>query len=112
MPKEVMMRSLTALATVPVIFIGLLTSTDIASAKKKYPNIGGCTHAQYESAQAQACLNDTTSAHHVECSGGTMSCCNDAEDTNGLPEGFCIDIASKVGTPNRTDTVKPKAVSP
>ena len=106
------MRLHSALAIVPVVFIGLLTSSDLASAKKKQPNIGGCTQAQYESAKANACLHNTTSMHHVECSGGIMSCCNDEEDSNGLPEGFCIEITSKTGIPNRTDTVKPKVISP
>jgi hypothetical protein len=112
MPKEVMMRLHSALAIVSAILIGLLPTSDIASARQKLPKFGGCTSAQYQSTQAQACLNDTTSAHHVECSGGTMSCCNDEEDANGLPEGFCIDIASGTGTPHRTDTVKPKVTSP
>ncbi len=106
------MRLHFALAIASAVLIGLLNTTNIASARQKLPKLGGCTSAQYQSAQAQACLNDTTSEHHLEFSGGIMSCCNDEEDSNGLPEGFCIEITSKTGIPNRTDTVKPKVISP
>ena len=54
----------------------------------------GCTGDQLESAGAIQCINSNTGTQqrHVECSGGTVSCCNDTVDAGGLPAGFCIDV--------------------
>lgn len=62
----------------------------------------GCTVAQLRTSAARQCIDMAVkpggTSHHVECSGGAISCCNDEPDSHGLPAGFCIAIKKNVQT--------------
>jgi hypothetical protein len=71
----------------------------------------GCTVAQLRLPKAKECIDMIVKAggtsHHVECSGGTISCCNDEPDSGGRPAGFCITIKKVVQTKRPKITVAP-----
>ena len=84
------------------------SSASVAYAKPKVLRVGGCTVAQLRTPEAGRCLDlNISSEHHVECSGGVISCCNDEPDSHGLPAGFCIDVKRIVKTKRPNMTVAP-----
>jgi hypothetical protein len=71
----------------------------------------GCTLSQIRTPQARQCIDMIAkpggTSHHVECSGGVISCCNDEPDSHGLPAGFCLDIKKIVQTKRPKISVAP-----
>lgn len=83
--------------------VSFMPSAIISSFAKEKVVSMGCTSSQLNTSAAKKCidLNITEgTGHHLECSGGTVSCCNDEPDTHGLPAGFCLDI-KKIGQAKR-----------
>ncbi len=73
----------------------------------------GCTLSQLRTPEAKKCIELVVSEgtiHHLECSGGTVSCCNDEPDSHGLPAGFCIDI-KKIGQTKRPKVIETPATT-
>jgi 1-aminocyclopropane-1-carboxylate deaminase/D-cysteine desulfhydrase-like pyridoxal-dependent ACC family enzyme len=106
--KELTMR-IHNLSLVVALTVSGLTSAalSVASAKPKIVSMG-CTMSQITSAAAKQCIDlNVSSEHHVECSGGTISCCNDESDSGGRPAGFCITIKKVVQTKRPKITVAP-----
>lgn len=85
----------------------LFGGVSVASAKPKIVS-AGCTMDQLNTTAAKQCIDlNVSSEHHVECSGGTVSCCNDEPDSGARPAGFCIDIKRVVQTKRPKISVAP-----